>query len=207
MGDRDNPISVRSKRRITESLLELMHERPFSKISIKDIVERAGLTRQTFYHNFDSKEEVLMNKEGELFGEFMQYLMNNQVTEWNNIVLYYFRFWQHNADFVRLLIRNNLVFVLEGKAPAYYEAIRGNVKMEKTELTELEFQYIYAFCSGAIINMLVSWVESGMVLTPQEMTELVMKLFNGSILKKYGNLVWFPTGVKAQKLSEPSPEN
>lgn len=48
MGDRDNPISVRSKRRITESLLELMHERPFSKISIKDIVERAGLTRQTF---------------------------------------------------------------------------------------------------------------------------------------------------------------
>ncbi len=207
MGDRDNPISVRSKRRITDSLLELMHERPFSKISIKDIVERAGLTRQTFYHNFNSKEEVLMNKEGELFEEFMQYLMKNQVTEWNNIVLYYFRFWQHNADFARLLIKNNLVFVLESKAPDYYEAIRGNVKMEQTELTELEFSYIYSFCSGAIINMLVSWVQSGMVLSPQEMTNLVMKLFDGTIMKKYGNLVWFPQEKKVQEPSEPETNN
>lgn len=45
MGGRDNPISIRSKRKITDSLLSLMREYPFSKISIKDIVERAGLTR------------------------------------------------------------------------------------------------------------------------------------------------------------------
>ena len=32
---------------------------PFVKITVKDIVAKAGLTRQTFYHNFETKEEVL----------------------------------------------------------------------------------------------------------------------------------------------------
>ena len=57
MIERENPISVRSKRLITDALISIMEEKPFSKISIRDIVEKAGLTRQTFYHNFDSKEE------------------------------------------------------------------------------------------------------------------------------------------------------
>ena len=69
MVGRENPISVRSKRLITDALIELMGEKAFSKISIRDIVERAGLTRQTFYHNFDSKEEVLLHKSDSLFGD------------------------------------------------------------------------------------------------------------------------------------------
>jgi len=72
MLERDNPISVRSKRLITEALLEIMEEVPFAKISIRDIVDKAGLTRQTFYHNFESKEDVLIHKLDDLFDGFFQ---------------------------------------------------------------------------------------------------------------------------------------
>lgn len=193
MGDRDNPISVRSKRRITESLLELMHDTQFSKISIKDIVEKAGLTRQTFYHNFESKEEVLIHKEGELFEDFLHYLAQHQITKWESIVLYYFRYWQRNADFLRLLIKNNLVYVLEVNVPQYYPTVRGGLNLEKTELTETEFQQVYSFCSGGIINMLVSWVQTGMVLNAQEMTDLAMKLLDGTVLRNNPEVFWFPS--------------
>lgn len=192
MGERDNPISVRSKRRITESLLEIMHDVPFSKISIKDIVERAGLTRQTFYHNFESKEDVLIHREEELFEDFLQYLMSHQITEWNNIVLYYFRYWQHNADFVRLLIKNDLVYIMESNVPAYSEPVRKNFKLEESHLTETEFKYIYDFCSGAIISLMVSWIRSGMVMSATEMADLVMQLLNGTILRENQSLVSFP---------------
>ena len=79
MVDKSNPISVRSKRHITEALLELMETVPFSKISIRDIVEKAGLTRQTFYHNFESKEDVISYKLDELFEGFFQYVIDNKV--------------------------------------------------------------------------------------------------------------------------------
>jgi hypothetical protein len=39
---RPNPISERSRRRITEALISLMHQKPFGKISIKEVVEEAG---------------------------------------------------------------------------------------------------------------------------------------------------------------------
>lgn len=194
MGERDNPISVRSKRRITESLLELMRDIPFSRISIKDIVERAGLTRQTFYHNFDSKEEVLMHKEGELFDEFLHDLMKHQITEWDHIILYYFRYWQQHADFVRLLIKNNLVYIMETKAPSYYETVRNYFRLEESKLSETEFHYVYSFCSGAIITMLISWIENGMVMNAQEMTDLVLKLLDGTVLRENQSLVRFPEG-------------
>ncbi len=37
---------------IMESLLKLLDERPLNKISVKDIVEDCGISRNTFYVNF-----------------------------------------------------------------------------------------------------------------------------------------------------------
>lgn len=183
VGERDNPISVRSKRRITESLLELMHDTPFAKISIKDIVERAGLTRQTFYHNFESKEEVLIHKEEELFEGLLQYLVDNRISDWENIIWFYFRYWQRNSDFVKLLINNNLVYILEAKYPEYFKLMQF-VEFRETDLSDIEAEYVYSFVSGAIVNMLVSWIKTGMVMTAREMADLVMQILDGTVLKR-----------------------
>ncbi len=178
MGGRDNPISIRSKRKITDSLLSLMHEYPFSKISIKDIVERAGLTRQTFYHNFVSKEDVLFQREQELFEEFLRKAEENHITDFNGIIYFYFRYWQRNIDFVRVLIDNNLVYIMEAQKPRYYEKIR-DALLRKLKLSEMEMEFCYAFCSGGITNLLVSWVRGGMTVSAQEMAELTVGMVDG----------------------------
>jgi hypothetical protein len=49
----------RSKSWIFEALMILMDEKPYDKITILDIVEKAGIARQTFYRNFNNKNEVL----------------------------------------------------------------------------------------------------------------------------------------------------
>ena len=36
-----------------------MDEMPYSKISVSDISEKAGIARTTFYHNYDDKDDVL----------------------------------------------------------------------------------------------------------------------------------------------------
>ena len=56
---RENPMSVRSKSALAQSLLRMMIDKPFDEISISDITERAGLSRQTFYTNFIKKEDIL----------------------------------------------------------------------------------------------------------------------------------------------------
>ena len=181
MSGRDNPISVRSKRRITDSLLELMKEQPFAKISIKDIVDRAGLTRQTFYHNFTSKEEVLLHREEELCDAFFAYLKEHPMKNWEDFIWFYFRYWQTNAEFVQLLIDNELVYVLKMQYPKYMERVDELLSFSSLELPPQEQKYYYSFVSGAVVSILVSWVGSGMVTPAREMATLVIHILTGSV--------------------------
>jgi hypothetical protein len=49
----------RTKGWIFEALMILMDEKPYDKITVSDIVEKAGIARQTFYRNFNDKNEVI----------------------------------------------------------------------------------------------------------------------------------------------------
>ncbi len=54
----NNQIAKRSQEWLAKSLLEILQTKEYTKISIKDICDKADLSRQTFYQMFDSKEEV-----------------------------------------------------------------------------------------------------------------------------------------------------
>ena len=42
-----------TKKAILDSFVELISERPFDKITVKDIVTRCGVNRNTFYYYFE----------------------------------------------------------------------------------------------------------------------------------------------------------
>ncbi|MEA4913640.1 MAG: TetR/AcrR family transcriptional regulator C-terminal domain-containing protein [Christensenella sp.] len=52
---------------LRESLLELMREKPISKITPTELCRRAGINRNTFYTHYKSTEDLLSSIEEELF--------------------------------------------------------------------------------------------------------------------------------------------
>jgi len=48
-----------TKELIIQTVLELLNERPFAKIMVKDIVERCGINRNTFYYHFRDITDVM----------------------------------------------------------------------------------------------------------------------------------------------------
>lgn len=44
---------------ITSGLLELIQCKPLNKITIKDILEKTGVSRQTFYNHFQDKDDLI----------------------------------------------------------------------------------------------------------------------------------------------------
>jgi len=60
----------RTKSWIFDALMLLMDEKPYEKITVSDIADKAGIARPTFYRNFDDKDEVVL-----------QYLNNSFNTE------------------------------------------------------------------------------------------------------------------------------
>ena len=44
---------------ITQAMAAMIIDRPFEEISITELVQRAGVSRNSFYRNFRDKEDVL----------------------------------------------------------------------------------------------------------------------------------------------------
>ena len=67
---------------LAESLKELAATRPIDKITIKEITDRAGVIRPTFYNHFQDKYELLeWIVENELIGPARPLLDNGMMRE------------------------------------------------------------------------------------------------------------------------------
>ena len=49
----------RTKSWIFEAVILLMDEKPYDKITVSDICEKAGVARPTFYRNYEDKDDVI----------------------------------------------------------------------------------------------------------------------------------------------------
>jgi len=56
----------RTKSWIFDAIMLLMDEKPYDKITVSDITEKAGIARQTFYYTYNDKDDVIF-----------EYLMNS----------------------------------------------------------------------------------------------------------------------------------
>ncbi len=183
VGERINPISVRSKRRITDALLELMQTTPFSKITVKDIVEKAGLTRQTFYHNFETREEVLLYRIDEISDGFADYLEKYGAGDWEAFLGCFFRYWMEHADFVQLLAKSDLSALLSAQVPKHFVFLRNDLPV-RSGLTAAEAGLWYAFISGAVLNTLTEWIASGKGISAHQMAKLTVSMLDGSLAEQ-----------------------
>ncbi len=60
-----------TKQAIKAAFLELLDEKPLNKISVRDIVERCGINRNSFYYHFQDSPSLL----GEIIVERTNELM------------------------------------------------------------------------------------------------------------------------------------
>ena len=67
---------------IMESLLKLLDERPLNKISVKDIVEDCGISRNTFYYHFEDMpsliEAVVMEEVNRIMEQYSEISSMNE---------------------------------------------------------------------------------------------------------------------------------
>jgi AcrR family transcriptional regulator len=58
----------RSRERLGDALVELIHEKAFDAITVQDVLDRAGVSRSTFYAHYRDKEDLFLSDVDEFFG-------------------------------------------------------------------------------------------------------------------------------------------
>lgn len=171
---KENPISLRSKKWITDALFKLMEEKKFEEITVTDISREADLVRQTFYKNFDSKEDVIKKYMEKLSDELVE--MGTNIDKYNlkNLARLHLEFWYKKSDLLKLLIKHNL---LDSINICYkkFIIILNDDSLKKDELT---IQYSSEFFIGGLIKCIKKWVKDDFNISVDQLTNLILQIID-----------------------------
>ena len=173
----------RVKKSITEALFLLMKKKPFSEISVTDIVTVAGVARASYYRNFNSLEEIIDYFVEDLHNE-ISFTGSIQITE-DYVSRDIFIKLCENAltqvlskkSYILALVDNGFSSRLQSIADVYIENVAGDMRYNSVN------KYILYCLSGAIMNMLIHWLRDGAEESPHEVGTVFSYYFLHGILE------------------------
>lgn len=65
---------------IYDALIALMKIKPYNKISVTDITERAGVSRMAYYRNYKEKDDILLNRFRDELIQLEENLLNDKIS-------------------------------------------------------------------------------------------------------------------------------
>ncbi|MFS0558391.1 TetR/AcrR family transcriptional regulator [Brevibacillus sp. 179-C9.3 HS] len=85
-----------SKEWITLALLQLMEKTQYSHISITEITRKAGLARQTFYRNYEDKDDILYEYLCDQYATYWR-IIDEQNDLHEDMLVAFFDMWQQHT--------------------------------------------------------------------------------------------------------------
>lgn len=176
----NKPIADNAKLYIVEALCALMKNTSFQDISITAVTKKAGVSRMSFYRNFESKEDVIS-----YYIDYMMkaYLANSPIYQPGThnfktkahieFTLCYFREYR---EFFLCLDKEHLTGLLLSKIDAY---ISENVKVPQDDPT---YHYrLYAF-AGALYNVYIEWIKHNMTVPASALADMLYDTYHPEVL-------------------------
>ena len=167
---------------IARTLIELLDEKPMSKVTVKDIVERCGVNRNTFYYHFHDIPEVVEYVLKRKWDEIL-----NSPRESNSIL----ECMEEMADIVkanRRMMLNVYRSVGREQVEQYlYKLLDPTLKeyadRECKDITvqDADKQFVVDFYKYALVGMTLEWIRRDMKTDPAAMTERLGTMIHGDL--------------------------
>jgi len=174
----------RTRDALGDALVALMQEKPFETITVQDVLDRAQVSRSTFYSHYSDKDDLLMSDAEEFFESISMALSAHG--DKSDRVFPVQEFFTHLSDvqpFFKALVKS-------GKYQENMELARGHfARGIERRLSELpraksippnQLPAIAFTHAGALLSLLTWWLDRGMRESPTEMDELFHRMiWNG----------------------------
>lgn len=177
---RENPMATRSKESITRALLELMEELPYRDISVRTLTERAGLSRQAFYTNFEDMDAVLIRHMLGLLEDILRQIKAEQVDTMEKLVSMYADIVEKNASLFRLLVDNELTGLVVRVYSHYLDKLPPVLACQRDHRTETEKKFCDAFWVAGFVQVFAAWISDDMKTDREEIISIICDIMQGN---------------------------
>jgi AcrR family transcriptional regulator len=105
MNENDRRVR-RTQRLLSQALFELMQEKGYDNVTIRDITERADIAYATFFRHYKSKDEILLNQVDESLRQLEPLVAQLQGNYFLHVGMLVFEHMQQNSEFYRRLFES-----------------------------------------------------------------------------------------------------
>lgn len=183
--DKNDLRSIRTEKQIKEALFELIHEKGFDKVTVRDLTNRADICRSTFYAHYEDKFDMIEKIEDEFLVDFQEIIKKLEigskspkkinVDNFKPIVIKIYKYIYENRDFFNLFLEN---YDTTSFLKKFYNVIASlfheNFFPNKLNIPE---NYALALLIGAHSSLINEWIRTDMNETPEEMASMLEKVF------------------------------
>ena len=171
------PQAVLSRRLAVAGFFELIEKKKYDEITIRDICEQGGISRQTFYRNFSCKEDVIRYYIDHIVRVHMEKIEGTMEKD----VEMFFAHLPFSEKFLAFLSDNHLTHLLsEAVLPLIESSMQQPGKWSYILLNDHKYDSYYArYLAGTMVSILESWRLSGFKESKNELNLIMQEFMKG----------------------------
>lgn len=162
------------REQLTNSLLLLLKQKKLADISISELVNIAKVGRASFYRNYDSLSDILVQHDRKLIQNWTAKFEENPVSSPENVFESLFSHYKQNSEFYLLLHKKGLSEIM-------LHTFQKHCGM--SDNTKHRYAYSNAFFTYGLYGCLLEWIDKGMIDSPKNIKELFSLSENGLLIR------------------------
>lgn len=158
-----------------EALLAIMQECAYNDISVVDLCNSTGLSRNVFYRLFDCKDDVLLALIDHRFLECNQFASSSNIKK--NLTLY-FTYWRQQEKLLYALEKENLSELLTARATLCFSQIDfGLIRHINSDWKKYDKEILTFYIHG-FVGLLLHWYRTGFARSEKEMFTIAFQFLD-----------------------------
>jgi len=177
--ERENMRVIISKRMIREGLLRCLEKKNIDRISISELCKEAQVNRATFYNHYDSPADVLTEISWEIVKQIEEIYQGAQPSSVRKKTISVLSLLQKNADMLKIIFSANANPVVYKTAiETFTHFWESTLDLKNSlRLSEEEYRMAITAYGWAGFYMIRQWIMDDIDKTPQEMMDLLDRIF------------------------------
>ena len=171
----------RTKTLLKNAYIELLQEKKFTEISVKELCELADINRGTFYLHYNDIYDLKTQLEDDIMNQLEELVLShaslNTSDDTYQLFLQLFQFTEKNQlYFSAFLGENGDISYFKRMQGMFKDLYLGLLLQGKTPSNSTNLDYSYNFIASGFTGLIENWLSNSKRPAPEEMAILVNRI-------------------------------
>lgn len=186
--------AIRSRRLIHEALVDILQEKPLDRITVTEVVARAGINRGTFYAHYADIPDVVNHLIQDTFTKIRAAitLEKGQLKQLPDVLLNRIQgILQEDLDFYRRVMASGASALMQEQLVEFVIQYLLDHEADPPAKNQGQFALVIRFCAGGLSNLYREWFSGGLDMSLEELTAAAAEMLRGALGAWEGKMTVF----------------